>query len=110
MAEGRRGLGRGLSALLGDAEEAVVAPEGGGGPVAGTNEIPIELIRGNPGQPRIVFDEADLAELAASISLSGVLQPILVRPAGPPGHYEIVAGERRWRERSRPTTSRASFR
>ena len=100
MAEGRRGLGRGLSALLGEAEEAVIAPEGDGAPaVAGTRELPIELIRRNPGQPRLVFNEADLEELAESIRRSGVLQPILVRPIG--SEFEIVAGERRWRAAQR---------
>jgi ParB family chromosome partitioning protein len=101
MAEGRRGLGRGLSALLGEAEEAVLAPEGGAAHAPeGVREIPIELVRNNPGQPRIVFAEAELAELADSIGRSGVLQPILVRPVGR-GEYEIVAGERRWRAAQR---------
>jgi ParB family chromosome partitioning protein len=94
MAENRRGLGRGLSALLGEVEEIphAVAPD------AGVREIPIELIRRNPDQPRQVFDDADLAELADSIRDKGVLQPILVRPSPrTAGEYEIVAGERRWR-------------
>jgi ParB family chromosome partitioning protein len=94
MAENRRGLGRGLSALLGEAEEIAhaVAPE------EGVRSIPIELIRPNPEQPRRHFDPEDLAELAQSIRDKGVLQPILVRPARQaPGEYEIVAGERRWR-------------
>jgi ParB family chromosome partitioning protein len=97
MAEGRRGLGRGLSALLGEAEEgaegatAIVAGEG-------VREIPIELIYRNLEQPRQYFSEADLAELETSIRDKGVLQPILVRPSrGQPGQFEIVAGERRWR-------------
>ncbi|MBX3485300.1 ParB/RepB/Spo0J family partition protein [Phenylobacterium sp.] len=94
MAENRRGLGRGLSALLGEAEEISHAVD----PAEGVREIPIELIRRNPGQPRVHFDEAELAELAGSIRDKGVLQPILVRPsATSPGEYEIVAGERRWR-------------
>src|SRR5690242_6730049 len=89
-AEGRRGLGRGLSALLGEAEAAT------GG--SGAREIPIELIRRNPSQPRMHFAEAELEELAGSIRQRGVLQPILVRPAREaPGEYQIVAGERRWR-------------
>ena len=90
--EGRRGLGRGLSALLG--EEAA-------GP-GGAREAPIELIRPNPGQPRTHFAETELEELAASIRAKGLLQPILVRPAlGAPGEYQIVAGERRWRAAQR---------
>lgn len=94
MAENRRGLGRGLSALLGEAEEISHAVD----PAEGVREIPIELIHRNPEQPRVHFDEADLAELSDSIRANGVLQPILVRPApGAPGEYQIVAGERRWR-------------
>lgn len=104
MAEGRRGLGRGLSALLGEAEEAD-APGAGGQPgqgPEGARELPIELIHRNPGQPRQYFAEAELAELEASIRASGVLQPILVRPSPTtPGEFEIVAGERRWRAAQR---------
>lgn len=95
MAEGRRGLGRGLSALLGesDAENPAVP-----GDAAGAREIPIELIRRNPDQPRRRFGEAEIAELADSIREKGVLQPVLVRPApGAPAEYQLVAGERRWR-------------
>jgi len=98
MAENRRGLGRGLSALLGEAEEIAHAAD----PASGVREIPIELIHRNPGQPRQVFDEADLAELEASVRDKGVLQPILVRPSrARSGEFEIVAGERRWRAAQR---------
>jgi ParB family chromosome partitioning protein len=92
----KRGLGRGLSALLGDVEETQVAtPEA---VAAGVREVPIELIHRNEHQPRFVFSEVEADELAASIREKGVLQPILVRPApGIPGEFEIVAGERRWR-------------
>jgi ParB family chromosome partitioning protein len=94
MAEGRRGLGRGLSALLDEVEAP--APDGAARP--GASEIPIELVRPNPHQPRRRFDEAELEELATSIRGKGVLQPILVRAApDAPGAYQIVAGERRWR-------------
>jgi ParB family chromosome partitioning protein len=62
----------------------------------GPRSIPIDLIQRNPSQPRRHFDETELGELAASIKAHGVLQPILVRPAGE-GRFEIVAGERRWR-------------
>jgi ParB family transcriptional regulator, chromosome partitioning protein len=58
-------------------------------------DIPLEKVIPNPGQPRITWHEDTLAELAASIREHGVLQPILVRPAG--NEYEIIAGERRWR-------------
>jgi ParB family chromosome partitioning protein len=104
---GRRGLGRGLSALLGEADPALTS-----GPPAGVQtdaiegltarEAPIELLRRNPEQPRRHFDETDLEELAASIKEKGILQPILVRPApGAAGEYQIVAGERRWRAAQR---------
>src|SRR5271170_6424307 len=98
MAENRRGLGRGLSALLDEA-----GPDGFEVPRSGVQETPIELIRPNPEQPRRDFDEADLDELAASIRERGLLQPILVRPApsGEPGEFQIVAGERRWRAAQR---------
>ncbi len=90
MAErGRRGLGRGLSALLGE----------GAGPAAGTGllELSVGAIDPNPSQPRGRIDEGALEALAASIRASGVLQPILVAPAGDDGRHRIVAGERRWR-------------
>src|SRR5471030_1877631 len=94
MAE-RRGLGRGLSALLDDAA-AASTPEGRR--AVGALDIPIELIRRNENQPRRRFDEEELGELAASIAERGVLQPILVRPwPQTAGEYQIVAGERRWR-------------
>jgi ParB family chromosome partitioning protein len=87
----RQTLGRGLSALLGD-ENPVEA----GRP---TNELDIDLIRPNPDQPRTRFAESALEELAQSIRANGVVQPIVVRPSG--AHFEIVAGERRWRAAQR---------
>lgn len=96
MAEGRRGLGRGLSALLGEAEAENVATPAG--EPAGVREIPIELIHRNPDQPRRRFGETEIGELADSIREKGVLQPVLLRPAPDlPGEYQLVAGERRWR-------------
>lgn len=93
MAE-KRGLGRGLSALLGEAEEIAHAVE----PADGVREIPIELVHANPEQPRRHFDAEELADLERSIRDKGVLQPILVRPSPrTSSEYEIVAGERRWR-------------
>jgi ParB family transcriptional regulator, chromosome partitioning protein len=83
----RQALGRGLSALLGD-DQPQITPGSNG-------ELDIELIRPNPEQPRVRFTEATLAELAQSIASNGVVQPIVVRRQG--AHYEIVAGERRWR-------------
>ena len=102
MAEGRRGLGRGLSALLGEADAAAVEPTvnagASAGPAQGQRELPIELVRANPDQPRRHFDAAELETLTATIRHQGVLQPILVRPApDAPNEFQIVAGERRWR-------------
>ncbi|MCC7267517.1 MAG: ParB/RepB/Spo0J family partition protein [Caulobacteraceae bacterium] len=96
--EHRRGLGRGLSALLGEIDP----PRSPAADPPGRRETPIELIKANPDQPRRRFVDADMDELVASIQEKGVLQPILVRPdpAGGPG-FEIVAGERRWRAAQR---------
>jgi ParB family chromosome partitioning protein len=97
MVEGRRGLGRGLSALLGE-----TGVEGESGEAAIGREIPLELIRRNPDQPRRHFAEAELAELTESVREKGVLQPVLLRPApGVTGEYQLVAGERRWRAAQR---------
>jgi ParB family chromosome partitioning protein len=96
MNQQARGLGRGLSALLGDVSGAAPA-----GSADGVREIEVALIQPNPRQPRRVFAEAPLAELAESIAARGVLQPILVRPAAEAGRFEIVAGERRWRAAQR---------
>jgi ParB family transcriptional regulator, chromosome partitioning protein len=79
------GLGRGLDALIPRAAPSSAVPD-----------IPIERIARNPLQPRTHFDEADTAELAASIAMHGVLQPIVVR-ASADGGYELIAGERRLR-------------
>jgi ParB family chromosome partitioning protein len=97
MAAGRqRGLGRGLSALLGEVEAPSGPPTAQAS--AGAREIPIELIHRNPDQPRVYFDQGELEELAGSLKQKGVLQPILVRPSpSADGEFQIVAGERRWR-------------
>ena len=88
-----RGLGMGLSALLGDAprQQAGEAADKRGG----VREIDVARIRPNPSQPRVQFGEESIAELAESIAQRGVLQPILLRPHE--DGFEIVAGERRWR-------------
>jgi ParB family transcriptional regulator, chromosome partitioning protein len=76
---------------------SLLSPEGSERPT-GVRKIPLDRIEPNPDQPRMTFDDAALAELAASIREHGVLQPILVRPfPGRPQHYQLVAGERRWR-------------
>ena len=98
----RKALGRGLSALLGDAGPDLAAATGAAttedrssGP---TENIPVDLIHANPNQPRQTFHEQDLKDLAASLKTHGVIQPVLLRPRpGHPGQYQIVAGERRWR-------------
>jgi ParB family chromosome partitioning protein len=93
-----RGLGRGLSALIG---EEPPAPALTAQSEAGAN-VPIELIRPNPDQPRRSFSEDDLNELAASIRERGVIQPLVVRrDPQRAGGYQIVAGERRWRAAQR---------
>jgi ParB family chromosome partitioning protein len=97
------GLGRGLSALLGDAsqEEPIGAGGNSGANTSGKSVQSIEVatIKPHPGQPRRHFDEEALQELADSIARRGVIQPIIVRPMD--GGYQIVAGERRWRAAQR---------
>lgn len=95
----RPSLGRGLNALLGDIAPEAVPTVGGGETPAGIRMLPVGALTPQPGQPRRVFDEAALEELAQSIAARGVLQPILVRPHG--RNYQIVAGERRWRAAQR---------
>jgi ParB family chromosome partitioning protein len=73
---------------------SLLAPEGSAS--LGVRHVPIDRIEPNPENPRLLFEESALAELASSIREHGVLQPILVRPAGR-DHYQLVAGERRWR-------------
>jgi ParB family chromosome partitioning protein len=86
----KKALGKGLSALFAE------------NPMEGTRDVqtlPLASIRQSPLQPRTFFSETKLSELTESIKEKGVLQPIVVRPAG--GHYEIVIGERRWRAAGR---------
>ena len=91
------GLGRGLSALIGESARPPAAGEPA--PERGVREVEIARIRPNPNQPRIRFDDETIGELADSIGQRGVLQPILLRPAG--DGFEIIAGERRWRAAQR---------
>ena len=92
----RRGLGRGLSALMADINEEQQVDSGTS--IGDRQVLPIESLVPNPEQPRRAYDAEALEELAASLRLRGVLQPLIVRPH-PDGSelYEIVAGERRWR-------------
>ncbi len=107
----RRGLGRGLSALLGDIGETTVPVGPAAAPAASAEPArraltvataPIERLHSNPDQPRRDFPEAELSELAESIRQRGIIQPVVVRPHPErEGHYQIVAGERRWRAAQR---------
>jgi ParB family transcriptional regulator, chromosome partitioning protein len=90
MTPPKRGMGRGLDAILS------VSTGGGEASTDELRELPVELIVANPKQPRRHFDEEALQALAGSLGERGVLQPVLVR-AKPGGTYELVAGERRWR-------------
>ena len=123
MAQQRRGLGRGLGALISESPRPADS-DGGRGPdaVAGVGQvpsgpeqsadapvevvgahykdIPVSAITPNPRQPRRAFDEDALEELAESIRQVGLLQPVVVRAAGP-GRYELIMGERRWRASQR---------
>ena len=93
----RRGLGRGLSALMGDIS---VADAGPAPAVPPYNDllVPIEAVSPGANQPRQDFGKGALADLAASIAEKGILQPLIVRPAATgAGKFQIVAGERRWR-------------
>jgi ParB family chromosome partitioning protein len=91
-----RGLGRGLSALMADVEVDVLSPKSGQRRV--DLSLPIEKIQPNPDQPRRMFSDDSLSELAASIRAKGIIQPLIVRKSQKvPDTYEIVAGERRWR-------------
>ena len=86
----KRGLGRGLDALIPSSFEQGAGAEG-------VQKIPVEQILPNPRQPRTTIDEADLERLSASIREHGVLQPLVVLPPDEKGRYRLVAGERRLR-------------
>jgi len=92
------GLGRGLSALMGDMAREEPTIEGGA-VSAGVRTLPVGSLKPHPGQPRRRFDDAALDELATSIAARGLIQPIVVRPHG--HDFQIVAGERRWRAAQR---------
>ena len=113
MAQKKRGLGRGLDALLGgaalreDNAEQDINPEYPDGQAvtatgnsAGLRELPVEFIRPGKYQPRQHFEDSALDDLAASIRSQGLLQPLVVRPIGT-NQYELIAGERRWRASQR---------
>lgn len=94
--EQKRGLGRGLSALMADIEPTTQADTSSR--PRNTRSLPIDQLFPNPDQPRRQFDAEALDELSRSIRSKGVIQPLIVRPRGDSeNQYEIVAGERRWR-------------
>ncbi len=100
IAKRPHGLGRGLSALLGDvAREEPVSPSAIPANGKAVQSIEVSLIQPHPEQPRRHFDEGAMQELAESIAKRGVIQPIIVRPHG--GGFQIIAGERRWRAAQR---------
>ena len=93
-----RGLGRGLSTLLGDSGIAAAANQVTSSDKREYQQIPLEWINVGPWQPRRKFDRQQLDELADSVRQKGVVQPILLRPKpNQPGRFQLVAGERRWR-------------
>jgi ParB family transcriptional regulator, chromosome partitioning protein len=94
LAAKKRGLGKGLDALLGTRSRSEL------GSIEGNEELrflPVDLLQRGQYQPRTDFNEEALQDLASSIKAQGVVQPILVRPIGSGDKYEIIAGERRWR-------------
>ena len=93
-------LGRGLASLIGDMAP-IEAPRGADNSNGGPRRIPVELLVANRANPRRDFDDEQLSELTASIKEKGVMQPLLVRPAGDGRSFEIIAGERRWRAAQR---------
>jgi len=91
VANGNRGMGRGLAAIL----SPTIPPEGSAA-APELRRLPVDLIAPNPRQPRQTFDQEALQGLSESVRERGVIQPVLVRPC-PGGTYELIAGERRWR-------------
>ena len=94
MSTKKRGLGRGLDALLGLGAEQVAIEEANGDQL---KAIPLDLIQRGQYQPRMDIKSESLQDLAESIKSQGVVQPIVIRPLAGSGRYELVAGERRWR-------------
>ncbi|NRA98286.1 MAG: ParB/RepB/Spo0J family partition protein [Rhodobacteraceae bacterium] len=96
----RKGLGRGLSALMADVEP--LAPTDQSPPTRVDAKVPIDRLRPNPDQPRKTFTEEQLSDLSNSVREKGIIQPLIVRRIpGDSLEYEIVAGERRWRAAQR---------
>ena len=97
-----RGLGRGLSALIGDMSTNPIESTESAQNISNERLVPVEKIYPNPNQPRKTFQEEKLIELANSIKTKGIVQPLIVRKKkGTKESFEIVAGERRWRAAQR---------
>ena len=97
-----RGLGRGLSALMGDMSTNPIESTESAQNISNERLVPVEKIYPNPNQPRKTFQEEKLIELANSIKTKGIVQPLIVRKKkGTKESFEIVAGERRWRAAQR---------
>ncbi|RWB27414.1 MAG: ParB/RepB/Spo0J family partition protein [Mesorhizobium sp.] len=95
----RKRLGRGLAALIGEIDRPAAVEKQS---MNADGKVPIEFLSPNPKNPRRHFGDADLTDLAQSIREHGVVQPVVARPSpAQPGHYEIIAGERRWRAAQR---------
>lgn len=93
----RKRLGRGLAALIGEMDK----PAQPSAAPSADRRVPIAFVRPNPRNPRRNFADSDLADLAQSIREHGIVQPVVVRPDKEKDHYEIIAGERRWRAAQR---------
>ncbi|WP_343313058.1 ParB/RepB/Spo0J family partition protein [Brucella sp. BE17] len=95
----KKRLGRGLAALIGEIDRPVEERKTS---VSVERNVPIEFVTRNPRNPRRMFSETELEDLAQSIKEHGVVQPVVVRPApGQPDRFELIAGERRWRASQR---------
>jgi len=88
VANPKRGMGRGLAAILPESVTDASVPE--------LRDVPVELIRPNPDQPRSRINDGAISDLAESVAAAGIVQPLIVRPLAN-GTYELIAGERRWR-------------
>lgn len=98
----KKGLGRGLDALIpGGKSASPPAASGFSSAAGGAQQVPVESIKPNPHQPRIKFVDEELNELAASIKEHGVIQPLIVMPDKKDGMYILIAGERRWQASQR---------
>jgi ParB family transcriptional regulator, chromosome partitioning protein len=93
----RKRLGRGLAALIGEMDKPAQPAQ----TPSADRRVPIAFISPNPRNPRRNFADADLTDLAQSIREHGIVQPVVVRPGKDKDHYEIIAGERRWRAAQR---------